>query len=80
MKIAVLTAGFVYVGNVEKHTDGITITDTKNIRVWGTTKGLGELARCGPTKATVLDDVGVVEVPTHAIIHLITTDPSKWPK
>ena len=70
--IVVLTHGFVFVGEHEKHADGGgTITKTKNIRQWGTTNGLGQLAVSGPTKDTVLDDVGTVHYPANALVFLI---------
>ena len=76
--IAVLDKGFVYVGDVMPIDGGYCITGTRNIRVWGTTSGLGELALGGPTSSTVLDDVGTLYVPTHACITLISTDKGKW--
>ena len=76
--IAVLDKGFVYVGNVEAGEDWVVITNARNIRYWGTTRGLGELALTGPTDKTKLDDVGTVRVPRHALIHIIETDGQKW--
>jgi len=43
IKIVVLDRGFVYVGHVKLDGDFVTITGAKNLRKWGTTKGLGEL-------------------------------------
>jgi len=68
--IVVLDRGFVYVGAVVESADRIRISEAKNIRRWGTTKGLGELV-AGPTRDTVLDPVGEVIVYRHAVIHLI---------
>lgn len=65
-----LDRGFVYVGEVTEFPDRILIKNAKNIRVWGTTKGLGELAN-GPTAATKLDVVGDVLAYRHAVIHMI---------
>jgi hypothetical protein len=75
--IAVLDRGFVYVGNVTIEDDWCVLRNAKNIRVWGTTKGLGELVN-GPTPNTKLDPVGVVRVPMRAVISLIDVDASKW--
>ena len=36
------------VGNVVSSGDGLTILNASVIRYWGTTKGLGELAKSGP--------------------------------
>jgi hypothetical protein len=76
--IAVLDKGFVYVGDVEVLDDWVVITNSRNIRKWGTTRGLGELALKGPTENTVLDDVGTVRAPKHALTHIIETDGQKW--
>jgi hypothetical protein len=76
--IVVLDRGFVYIGNVTHDGEWCVITDAKNIRTWGTTKGLGELATCGPTSKTVLDVVGVVRAPARSVISLIDTEVEKW--
>lgn len=59
-RIIVADRGWVFVGNCEDHADGsVTIASAKNIRIWGTTKGLGELAN-GPTSTTKYDQYGAV--------------------
>ena len=69
-QIVVADRGFVYVGKVTLDGDAATITNARNIRKWGTTQGLGELVG-GPTKDTVLDQVGEVVIPMRAVIHFI---------
>lgn len=76
--IVVCDRGFVYVGNTEWDGEFTVITDAKNIRYWGTTNGLGELALNGPTSKTKLDQVGTVRVPSRAIISIIDTEVSRW--
>ena len=76
--IAVLDRGFVYVGEVEVDEKWCVIKKVRNIRIWGTTKGLGELALGGPTEKTELDMCNTVRVPLHALIHLIDTEIEKW--
>jgi hypothetical protein len=75
--IVVLDRGFVYVGNTTIENDWCIITNARNIRQWGTTKGLGELVN-GPLAKTILDLVGTVRAPMRAVISLIDTDASKW--
>jgi hypothetical protein len=70
-QIVVLDRGFVYVGNVTIKGELMTIENARNIRRWGTTKGLGELANDGPTPNTQLDNVGTVTAPMRAVIHII---------
>ena len=68
--IVVLDRGWVYVGDVTITGDYLRIENAKNIRVWGTTQGLGELIS-GPTSSTKLDHVGTVEAPILGLMHLI---------
>ena len=77
IKIVVLDRGFVYIGAVDVDDDFIIIRNAKNIRVWGTTKGLGELVS-GPLPSTKLDSVGTVRAPHRALISLIDVEQSKW--
>lgn len=77
IKIAVLDRGFVYVGRVSTEGDFLILKNAKNIRVWGTTRGLGELVG-GPLSGTKLDTVGTVRVPSRALISLIDVEQSKW--
>ena len=69
-QIAVLDRGFVYVGDCVVEREFLRISNARNIRRWGTTKGLGELAD-GPTDSTVLDQVGEFVAPMKAVNHLI---------
>lgn len=68
--IVVLDRGFVYVGTVSCSDQYVTIHDSKNIRVWGTSNGLGEL-RNGPLSGTKLDATGEVVAPLKSVIHFI---------
>jgi hypothetical protein len=68
--IAVIDEGFVYQGEVTRDGDFYLISRARNIRRWGTTRGLGEL-RNGPTQDTILDEAGEVLVPAGRVIHFI---------
>lgn len=68
--LCVLDRGFVYVGNVRWEENWVVIEQARNVRVWGTTEGLGQL-RNGPLKDTKLDECGKVLVLERAVIHLI---------
>ena len=76
--IVVVDRGWVYVGEVEHDGEWCAITEARNVRRWGTTSGLGQLAKSGPTDETRLDDYGTVHVPAHAVIALIDADRTKW--
>ena len=78
IQIATLTSGFVYVGSVSQADGYIEITQAKNIRKWGTTNGLGQLAIQGPQKETILDETGTVRVPLHSLIFLLDCQEKAW--
>lgn len=78
MKIVIVTNGFVYVGRVDLEPDYCVIREARNIRRYGTTRGLGQLALEGPTPQTVLDPVGTVYVPLHALVSLYDTGDGLW--
>ena len=77
IKIAVLDRGFVYIGRVSYEGDFLILKAAKNIRVWGTSRGLGELVN-GPLSGTKLDNVGTVRAPLRALISLIDVEQKKW--
>ncbi len=68
--IVIADRGFVWVGTTTANSEYCRIENARNIRVWGTTEGLGEL-RDGPTDSTKLDAVGTVLVPMRAVIGFI---------
>lgn len=67
-EIIVVQSSWVFVGEPQVVGDMLVLTNAKNIRVWGTSSGLGELALRGKTKNTVLDEYGVVKVPIAAVL------------
>lgn len=79
LQIAVLDRGFVYVGLCAVADGFLTISGAQCIRRWGTTAGLGQLAKSGPQSATKLEAAGTVSAPLSALIHLIGCDPAVWP-
>jgi len=67
--IVVLQRGWVVVGTPQKAPAGeIHLTDASVIRRWGTTKGLGQLAREGKQPNTVLDACGEVRAFQPAVV------------
>lgn len=79
-QIVILDRGFVYVGDVAIENDWLVIRNARNVRRWGTTKGLGELAKNGPTTKTLLDPAGTVRAPMRAVIGLVECEASSWTK
>jgi hypothetical protein len=78
MAIVILDRGWVYVGLISFEGDWCVIRQARNIRRWGTTRGLGELAQRGPLPSTVLDPAGTVQVPLHALIATLDTEARLW--
>lgn len=87
VSIAVIDNGFVFIGEITEEIDpqdgkvkSIRVGNCKNIRRWGTTKGLGEIALGGPTTNTILDDSGVIRVPYQSLIFVMECDQARWAK
>jgi hypothetical protein len=76
--IIVADRGFVYVGDCRVDEQFAIVTNARNVRYWGTERGLGQLALEGPTDKTKLDTVGTVRIPARAIISIIDTEAVKW--
>lgn len=80
LNIVILDRGFVYVGDVSIDGDWLLIQDAKNVRRWGTSQGLGELAAKGPQPETKLDMGGTIKAPLRAVIGLLKCEASSWKK
>ena len=76
--IVVLQRGWVLVGYLSNDGVNYTLTSANVIRIWGTTKGLGELALNGPLTSTKLDPTGTVHFHENAIVMTMDTDKKKW--
>jgi len=78
LRIVILQRGWVFVGRFTRTGNDCLLTNAAVIRIWGTTKGLGQIAEGGPTSITVLDrcpDVRFNELTTVAYIDCVE---SKW--
>jgi hypothetical protein len=89
LRIFVITSGWVFIGRVEVGADGshvlnsggeVTILGPACIRRWGTTRGLGQIAKNGPTQDTLLDPCPNLFVPRQQIILSIQCDEDSWKK
>ena len=80
IKIAILQRGWVFVGKFSKDGSVCKLTDAYNIRTWGTTKGLGELAKEGPKDSTKLDKVNDVSFHELSVVAFIDCDSKVWKK
>ena len=78
-KIVVLHRGHVVVGRVRRDGDMVLVDDASIIRIWGTTRGLGEIAKGGPTSRTVLDPChGTVTAHILAVVFMLDCEAAKW--
>ena len=77
-KILILQRGWVYVGKPSQVGNIITLHDAECIRVWGTTKGIGELATCGELSATKLDPCPDVRCHVLTIVAAVDCVDAKW--
>ena len=81
IKIVILQRGWVMVGRFERNGSDCTLFDASVIRSWGTTKGLGELAKNGPTESTKLDKCnGIVEFDYLTVVATISVEEKSWEK
>lgn len=78
IQILILQRGWNIIGRYREEKDEFVCEDSKVIRYWGTTKGLGELALEGPTEKTKLDETGTVRSLKTTIVARIDVDESKW--
>lgn len=78
MNIIVLQKGWVVVGCLKKEGVEYSLSDGAVIRIWGTKKGLGELAENGPTSDTKLDPIPESKFHELTYVIRIKCDESKW--
>lgn len=80
IRIVILQRGWIFVGYFSKEGSTCKLTNAYNIRSWGTTKGLGELAESGTTSTTKLDKVNDVQFHELTSIAMIDCDTKVWKK
>jgi hypothetical protein len=79
IKIVILQRGWVMVGRFERNGSDCKLHNASVIRSWGTTKGLGEIAKDGPTSSTKLDPCnGLVEFDYLTVVASISCVEEKW--
>lgn len=77
-RIVVCQRGWVVVGNVSEEADVLVITSTSIVRRWGTTSGLGQLAKNGPLEDTQLDPAGTVRVHKLSVVLQLDCNAERW--
>ena len=77
-QILVLQRGWVVVGDVHQELTTVSVSNCSEIRVWGTSNGLGELAENGPLSETVLDKCPPAQVHELSIVLRMNVNESNW--
>ena len=80
IKIVVLQRGWNAIGRFERIGSDCTLKDSYVIRVWGTDRGLGQLALDGKQQNTKLDKVGTMHFDYLTVVTLMDCDQEKWNK
>lgn len=80
IRIVVLQRGWIVVGNFFQQGSQCWLENAAVVRKWGTSKGLGEIAKNGPTENTVLDPSPPVRFHEMVVVAMIDCENSKWEK
>lgn len=78
LTICVLQRGYILIGNLTIDGEMCTLTNAQCIRVWGTERGLGQIAAEGPTSKTKLDPQPATRFHILTSVQFIVADASKW--
>ena len=78
IRIVILQRGWVAVGRFSQKGEKCKLEDAQTIRVWGTSKGLGEIAYNGPTSLTKLDRCPTLEFHELTVITTMNCVEEKW--
>jgi len=78
IRIVVFHRGWIAVGKYTATLDEVTLTNCADIRRWGTTQGLGEIAKNGPTSNTVLDPSTTQRCHPLAVVKTYDCNLEKW--
>ena len=71
IRIVVLHRGWVVIGHYSLSGEEVTVSNASVIRRWGTSRGLGQIAREGFTSETILDPCGTVRAHQLAVVMTI---------
>ena len=80
IQVVVSVHGWVFVGSVGdgnpmEEVNPYRLKNAHCIRVWGTSRGLGELVN-GPTEKTILDPMGTLHV--NSVLFTMEVDQDAW--
>ncbi len=78
IRIVILQRGWVAVGRWSRDGDDCALDNAYVIRVWGTTKGLGQLALEGPQSSTKLDKAGRMDFHALTVVATLNAREDLW--
>lgn len=78
IQIVVLQRGWVVIGRFSQTKEQCHLTNASVIRIWGTSKGLGELATNGVLTNTKLDKTPDLHFHELTIVLRMDVDETKW--
>ena len=78
IRIVILQRGWVAVGRFSQLGEACLLQNAHIIRVWGTTRGLGEIAIGGPTSKTILDKCPLIRFHELTVIATIDCVEAAW--
>ena len=78
IKIAILQRGWVYIGRFSQEGSQCKLENAYNVRRWGTTEGLGQLAAEGKKEGTQLDKAGTVSFHELTAVALLDCNEEAW--
>ena len=78
IQLVIAQRGWLFVGDVDRNADEVTIRRAYCVRRWGTTAGIGELALKGPLPNTVLEPTGTVRIHVLAVVAFIDCEEKNW--
>lgn len=81
IKIVILQRGWVMVGKFERTGNDCELKEASVIRRWGTTRGLGQITKDGPTSSTQLDPCnGPVRFDYLTVVAMLDCNDEVWKK
>ena len=78
VRIVILQRGWVMVGRFSKDGQDCQLQNASVIRIWGTSKGLGQLLSGPISGKTELDPCGTARFNELAIVSTLDCEESKW--
>ena len=78
VRIVILQRGHIAVGHVYTAADEVRIENAAIVRRWGTTNGLGELAKQGPLSETILDDCPTLHAHPLTVVGMMEVEANAW--